>query len=302
MNANTGHTDSKEPAARSVIEINATVADRLRQMAEVLELQMADGFRVAAYQRAAETVDRLEKSLTAIIGDHGLAGLVALPGIGRGIGSAIIEMLSTGYWPALDRLKGELRPEKLFQTIPGIGPGLAEKIHDQLQIETLEELELAAHDGRLKDIPGLGARRVAAIQAILKERLGHRRIRRDQPRERPDVGVLLKLDAEYRKRARAGTLRLITPKRFNPEGKAWLPVWHTRRGDWNFTILFSNTERAHKLKKTEDWVVVYYHQDDAPEGQCTIVTAASGNFADQRIVRGRESECAAHYAGKKSKT
>jgi hypothetical protein len=42
-------------------------------------------------------------------------------------------------------------------------------------------------------------------------------------------------------------LRKIVPKRFNPRGEAWLPVLHTRRGDWHFTFLFSNTQRAHEL-------------------------------------------------------
>ena len=44
-----------------------------------------------------------------------------------------------------------------------------------------------------------------------------------------------------------GTLTTIAPRRFNPEGKSWLPVMHTRRGAWHFTALFSNTARAHEL-------------------------------------------------------
>lgn len=47
------------------------------------------------------------------------------------------------------------------------------------------------------------------------------------------------------------------PRRFNPKGKAWLPILHTQRGPWHFTALYSNTARAHDLKKTGDWVVLY---------------------------------------------
>jgi len=52
-------------------------------------------------------------------------------------------------------------------------------------------------------------------------------------------------------------LRKIAPKRFNPSGEAWLPVLHVGRDAWQFTVLFSNTQRAHELQKINDWVVVY---------------------------------------------
>lgn len=58
-----------------------------------------------------------------------------------------------------DRLEGEVAPEDLFTTVPGIGDELARRIHDALEIETLEELELAAHDGRLQTVDGFGPRR-----------------------------------------------------------------------------------------------------------------------------------------------
>ena len=65
----------------------------------------------------------------------------------------------------------------------------------------------------------------------------------------PGVGVLLDVDREYREKARAGSLARVAPRRMNPEGKAWLPVLHTRFGPWHFTALFSNTERAHELHR-----------------------------------------------------
>ena len=53
-------------------------------------------------------------------------------------------MLSTGRWSKLERLQGLLEPERLFQTLPGIGPGLAALIHEDLDVDTLEGLEIAA--------------------------------------------------------------------------------------------------------------------------------------------------------------
>jgi hypothetical protein len=110
------------------------------------------------------------------------------------------------------------------------------------------------------------------------------------------VALLLDVDREYRQKADAGELRVIAPKRFNPSGEAWLPVFHAARGDWRLTALFSNTRKAHELGKTRDWVVIYFHLDSEPESQCTVVTETHGPLAGRRVVRGREGECAVHYA------
>ena len=102
--------------------------------------------------------------------------------------------------------------------------------------------------------------------------------------------LLLEIDAEYRKQAAAGKLSRIAPKRFNPEGKAWLPILHAEREGWHFTALFSNTARAHQLGRTDDWVVIYFYDDDHQEGQCTVVTETHGSREGERVVRGREDE------------
>jgi len=112
----------------------------------------------------------------------------------------------------------------------------------------------------------------------------------------PGVDLLLDVDREYREKASAGALPKIAPRRFNPEGKAWLPVLHTRFGPWHFTALFSNTERAHELHRTHDWVVVFFRDGEKEdEGQATVVTEYRGRLAGKRVVRGREPECARHY-------
>lgn len=111
----------------------------------------------------------------------------------------------------------------------------------------------------------------------------------------PPAGILLDVDREYREKAKTGTLPRIAPRRFNPEGKAWLPVLHTRFGPWHFTALFSNTERAHELHRTYDWVVVYYADPDGEEGQATVVTERRGRLSGRRVVRGREPECGRYY-------
>jgi putative hydrolase len=276
---------------------NQQIALKLAQAADLLEQQGANPFRVSAYRHASDTVAQLDRDIADIATEEGDAGLVALPGIGKGIARAIQELLDTGRWVQLERLRGTLDPVHLFQTVPGIGPKLAEQIHETLHVDTLESLEAAAYDGRLAGVPGVGERRIAAIRNALGQLLGRTRRR---PREEggavPAVGLLLAADAEYRDKAALEALPVIAPKRFNPEGKAWLPILHSQAGGWHFTLLYSNTARAHELKRTHDWVVAYYYDDHHQEGQCTIVTETRGPLIGRRVVRGRERECREYYA------
>jgi putative hydrolase len=110
----------------------------------------------------------------------------------------------------------------------------------------------------------------------------------------PSVATLLELDAVYRRRAEAGELPTITPRRFNPEGKRWLPILHADREGFHFTLLYSNTARAHELGKTRDWVVAFFARE-GEEDQYTLVTEYHGPLKDYRVVRGREHECAEYY-------
>ena len=262
---------SSDPAARNrstTTEIagpgNARYADRLREAADLLEAQGANPFRVSAYRRAADTVRDLPEELTALIDREGVAGLDALPGIGRGIAAALLEMTRSGRWTQLERLRGSADPVQLFTAVPGLGHRLAERIHDELHVDTLEALELAAHDGRLETVPGVGPRRAASIRSSLQTMLSRGRARRapaatphgPQGAAGPTVATLLDVDREYREKAHHGGLPTIAPKRFNPSGEAWLPVLHTLRDGWHFTALFTNTAQAHRLNRTLDWVVL----------------------------------------------
>jgi putative hydrolase len=151
----------------------------------------------------------------------------------------------------------------------------------------------------LEEVPGVGPR----IARIVRELLTHHRLpplaalldREDgsavDDRTRPpSVEELLDVDREYREKAAAGELQLIAPERFNPTGDRWLPVLHTRRGDRRYTALYSNTERAHRLGRSRDWVVLYA-QDATGEHQYTVITSTHGVLRGHRIVAGRERQC-----------
>lgn len=278
------------------IPLNTQLAMKLQEMADLLEQQDANPFRIRAYRQAALSLAELEQDVATILQQQGNKGLVALPGIGRGIATAIAEIVSSGRWAQLERLRGSLDPVHLFQTVPGIGPELAAKIHDELHIDTLEALENAAYDGSLERLKGIAGRRLTALRASLAAMLG--RARQDPQsgsRVGPAVSLLLAVDRQYLEQAFSGELPKIAPKRFNPQAQAWLPVLHTELSGWHFTAMFSNTARAHQLNKTNDWVVIYYYDDHHQEGQHTLVTETHGPLQGRRVVRGRESECQHYY-------
>jgi DNA polymerase (family 10) len=288
---------------------NIEISDVLERVAELLEAQDANPFRVRAYRRAAQVIERSEQSIAEIADSKNGKRLEDLPEIGNRIAGSILEFVHTGRLILLERLEGQVSPEDLFTTVPGIGEELAKRIHLQLHIETLEDLELAAHDGRLEKVTGLGERRIRGLRdslATMLSRSSRRRARRIRYIEKEratgqraetslaPISVILEVDAEYRRKAEAGLLKTIKPRRFNPEQKSFLPILHTEREGLHFTALFSNTARAHEVGKTRDWVVVYYDQE-GHENQCTVVTEHHGTMQGKRVVRGRELECMAYY-------
>lgn len=272
---------------------NGRIASRLDEVAALLEEQGANPFRVGAYRKAADTIRQLGWPVSELLKTEGVEGLDRLPGIGPRLSRAIETLVSTGRLPMLDRLRGEADPTRLLASVPGIGPALADRLHHDLHIATLEDLEAAASDGRLENLAGLGPKRLAGIRDSLASRLG--RVRAPAPGRAdgvPSVVELLDVDREYRDASDSGKLPRIAPRRFNPAGEAWLPILHTRRGPRHYTALFSNTARAHELGRTHDWVVLYC--DGARgERQWTVVTETKGALCGRRVVRGRENECAA---------
>jgi DNA polymerase (family 10) len=170
----------------------------------------------------------------------------------------------------------------VLRTIGGIGDKLAGLIQEYVDlgsVKLLKDLEADARAG-----PAVPESRAEKSKKAAPEKK-----RTDLP-----VDVILGVDEEYRTKAKAGKLKMIAPKKFNPEGRAWLPLYSVAHGGWRFTVMFSNTARAHELDKTDDWVVVYYERGSG-ENQCTVVTEQKGVLKGKRVVRGREKECQEFY-------
>jgi hypothetical protein len=271
---------------------NHTIAAKLTEFANYLEARESSVYRVRAYRQAAQTVLGLDRQVTDIIAAEGRSGLEALPGIGAHLAYTIEGLIRTGDFRTQGRDGGHIDPVRLFTSLPGVGPHLAAMIYDQLGITTLEELERAAHDGRLAKI-GVGPKRLRGLVDALAGRLGRYRLA-EPVRGEPSVADLLAVDEEYRTGAEQSRLPTIAPRRFNPDLEPWLPVYQTRKDGWRFRALFSNTALAHRLNQTRDWVVIYF-DDGFSSGQRTVVTETRGDLRGRRVVRGREFECRELY-------
>ncbi len=271
---------------------NAAIARKLNEYATYLEGEDTNVYRVRAYRRAATTVLAQERPLAELLDERGRSGLEELPGVGPSLAYTIEGLIRTGEFRTLRPDAGHVDPERLLTSLPGIGRQLAHTLHEQLGITTLEEVERAAHDGRLAQA-GVGPKRLRGLIDALAGRL--RRSRLPEPiHGEPSVAALLAIDEEYRRQAEGDLLPRLAPRRFNPEHEPWLPLYVADRDGWRFRALFSNTALAYRLGKTHDWVVIAFH-DGFNSGQRTVVTETRGDLRGQRVVRGRERECRTYY-------
>jgi hypothetical protein len=271
---------------------NRTVAEKLLEHARYLDGQESNVYRLRAYRRAAETVLRLERPLAEVVAEGGRAALEALPGIGSHLSYTIDGLVRTGEFRTLNSEDGHVDCQHLFATLPGVGRQLARQLHEQLGLETLEQLELAAHDGRLAKL-NVGPKRLRGIIDALAGRLARHRL--PEPiRGEPSVTLLLEVDAAYRAEAARDRLPTLAPRRFNPDHEPWLPMYSADQKGWRFRALYSNSALAHRLHQTHDWVVIHF-SDGNVNGQRTVVTETRGPLRGQRVVRGREGECRKHY-------
>src|SRR5713101_2504397 len=153
---------------------NHEIARKLLEYAHFLDASEANLYRVRAYRRAAETVMRLDQPVADLLDTVGRQGLEELPGIGSRLSYTLEELVRTGQLRTGNPKGGQIQPEKILESLPGVGPHLARHIHEQLGIKTLEEIEQAAHDGRLTQI-GVGPKRLRGIRDALAGRLGRYR-------------------------------------------------------------------------------------------------------------------------------
>ncbi len=141
---------------------NAEIANKFEQVADMLELEGANPFRVRAYRNAARFIRGHARSLAELV-DEG-ADLEALPGIGTDLAGKIRHLVRTGRLPLLAQLSKRVPAPLLEMTrIPGLGPKRAKALYEALKVRSLEDLARAARSGRIRELPGFGARTEALI-------------------------------------------------------------------------------------------------------------------------------------------
>lgn len=179
---------------------NVELAEALEQMAEVLLRRgEPNPYRVQAYLQAAGMIREMEEPVAQVFGAGGRDALLALPGIGVSLAHHIAQYVETGRIGLRDRLLRSEDPAALLATLPSVSERLARRLVDELGVESLAELERAAHDGRLQDLAGVGPRTTEAIRLQLNSVL-NRSSRRRARRVRRQV---VQLAAAERHRAEA---------------------------------------------------------------------------------------------------
>jgi DNA polymerase (family 10) len=150
---------------------NADIATIFATYADLLEIGGANPFRVRAYRRAAMTIDNLPHSMAEMV--QAGEDLSKLPGIGKELAAKIAEIVETGHLHNLDELEKSI-PGELARIValPGIGPKRVGMLHDELGIETLEQLEAAAKAGRISTLRGFGAKTERRILEALAHHAG----------------------------------------------------------------------------------------------------------------------------------
>ena len=144
---------------------NPDLAAQFDLLADLMELEGADGFRIAAYRRAASRIRETGSSVAKLALER---RATSLQGIGRTIEAKILEAIEDGEIHALTKRKAEVPPEVAsFLRLPGIGPKTARRLWLELGITTVEALRAAAEAGQLRGRAGLGPRLEPQILAAL---------------------------------------------------------------------------------------------------------------------------------------
>ena len=133
---------------------NQDIANIFYHIAEILEIQGENPFKIRAYIKAAQTVESYTKELSEV---KDTEELKELPGIGEKIALKIKELVETGKLEMYEKLKkSEFAPLIALLDVPGMGPKHVRLVYDKLGVKTIEQLEKAARRGKLRDLPGLG--------------------------------------------------------------------------------------------------------------------------------------------------
>jgi DNA polymerase (family 10) len=140
---------------------NRDVAQAFYEIADLLELKGEDPFKIRAYRKAGEAVEMVGEEVQSLVAQ---GRFLKVPGIGKATGEKVQELLRTGRIGYLEELRLAIPPGvRELTRVPGLGARTAQVLFARLGIDSLDRLELAARQGELRDLPGMGVKKEAAI-------------------------------------------------------------------------------------------------------------------------------------------
>jgi DNA polymerase (family 10) len=146
---------------------NSDIVDIFNEVADLLEIEGANPYRVRAYRNAARTVSTLSQDVSDMVRDG--EDLTELSGIGEDLAGKIREIVETGDLKQLEEIEQRTPPELgEMLDVAGLGPKRVQSIYEELGVTTIEELREAADEGRIRDLHGLGEKTEQAIREDLE--------------------------------------------------------------------------------------------------------------------------------------
>jgi len=153
---------------------NADIAAIFEEIADLLEIQGENPFRIRAYRNAARQMEAMGTPAADLVARG--ENLTELPGIGEDLAAKIVEIVRTGKCKALQKLRKQLPPTiTTLLRIPGLGPKRVKALYQKLDIESLPDLARAARGGAIRALPGFGAKTEATILQAIEAHAGESR-------------------------------------------------------------------------------------------------------------------------------
>lgn len=147
---------------------NESIARRFHRLALLMDIRGDDPFRLRSYRNAAEAIETWPRPMRQIAAEKGIAGLQAIPGVGKAIAGKIIELLDRGTFDAWERIIQET-PESVLDLLelPGVGPKTAALLHQKFKVSSLDELRKFVEGGGLEMVDGIGPKTAERIKESL---------------------------------------------------------------------------------------------------------------------------------------
>jgi DNA polymerase (family 10) len=135
---------------------NSEIAVTLDQLADLLEFQGANAFRIRAYRNSARVIRDYPESIAAVVAKDPKS-LTSIDGIGKGVAEKCVTLVQTGELPQIQEILQQIPPTVLdLLRVPGLGPKKAALLHRELGIENLAQLELACQQEQIRELKGMG--------------------------------------------------------------------------------------------------------------------------------------------------